>query len=118
MKGLDDDAKPPHETGGKDIDEDGRLEARGHIDGRVPALGLHLMHKAHEDAGRNVGIGNAGEIDERGIAHHATEGVEREEGNNVGHEADAKAKGELPEMLEKVQSTILEIVDGDTRHEH
>ena len=46
------------------------------------------------------------------------EGMERKEGNNVCHEADAEAKGELPEMLCKTESAILEIVDGETRKEH
>ena len=76
------------------------------------------MYKAHEDTCRNVGIGNAGEVNEGRVAHHATEGVEREEGNNVCHEADGKAKGELPEMLCKTESAIFEIVDGETRKEH
>ena len=44
--------------------------------------------------------------------------MEREEGHNVCHEADSKAKGELPEMLCKTESAILEIVDGETRKEH
>lgn len=76
------------------------------------------MHKTHEDASRNIGIGNAGEVNEGRVAHHTTEGVEREERNNIRHEADAKAKGELPEMLCKTESAILEIVDGETRKEH
>ena len=117
MKGLDDDAKSPHEHGGEGIDEDGGLETRGHVEFGVSALCLHLMYKAHEDASRNVGIGNAGEVNEGGIAHDTSEGVESEEGNNVSQEADAKAKGELPEMLRKAESAILEIVDGETRKE-
>ena len=76
------------------------------------------MNKAHEDTCRNVGIGNAREVNEGRIAHHTTEGVEREEGNNVCHKADGKAKGELPEILCKTESAILEIVDGETRKEH
>lgn len=118
MEGLDDDAKSPHDHGGKGIDEDGSLETRGHIECGVSALGFDLMHEAHEDACRNVGIGNAGEVNEGRIAHNTTEGVEREEGHNIRHEADGKAKGELPEMLCKTESAILEIVDGETRKEH
>ena len=93
MEGLDDDAKSPHDHGGEGIDEDGGLEAWGHVEGGMSELGFDLMHKAHKDTCRNVGIGNAGEINEGRIAHHTTEGVEREEGNNIRHEADTKAKG-------------------------
>lgn len=84
----------------------------------MTALCLHLVHKAHKDTSRNVGISNAGEVNEAGISHHTTEGMECEEGNNVGHEADGEAKGELPEMLCKTESAILEIIDGMTRKEH
>lgn len=95
VEGLDDDTYAPHEHGGEGIDEDGGLEAWGHVDVGMTALCLQLVHKAHEDSSRNVGIGNAGEVDEGRVSHHATEGVECEEGNDIGEEADAEAKGEL-----------------------
>ena len=50
------------------------------------------MEDADGDARREAGVGHAAQIDEAGVAEHAVERVEDEEGHHVEHHAEANAQ--------------------------
>ena len=62
---------------------------------------LYLMEETHDRTRTDGGVCESMEVDKRTIAHHAPEGVEREERYYEHKEADEQPKCYRPEVLRK-----------------
>ena len=79
---------------------------------------LQLVEDADGDARREAGVGHAAQVDEAGVAEHAVERVEDEEGQHVEYHAEANAQAHAIQVRVEVVHAILKGIDKQSRYQH
>ena len=54
------------------------------------------------------------EVNEARVAHHTVVSVESKEGDDIHYETQAETKGDLPEVLCQLQTSMLEVIHKES----
>ena len=76
------------------------------------------MEDADGDARCEAGVGHATQVDEAGVAEHAVERVEDEEGHHVEHHAEANAQTHATQVRVEAVHAMLKGIDKQSRYQH
>ena len=111
-------ARRPHQHRGRDEDLHAADEARHEDVVAQTEAYLQLVEDADGDARREAGVGHAAQVDEAGVAEHAVERVEDEEGQHVEYHAEANAQAHAIQVRVEVVHAILKGIDKQSRYQH
>ena len=111
---FDKHSQTPHEHSGHNEKHDDTIEAWDKQIRCEFCIHLYLMKQTGANACKSSTVGYAMEVNEARVAHHTVVSVESKEGDDIHYETQAETKGDLPEVLCQLQTSMLEVIHKES----